>query len=265
VILYKAFLGAYVGCSLATKADQSREFNPEQDCLMSRENDLILAIENIMVDILSKCNRDHVVKWTTKYIEDKVTSGSATTKMNKIKDFLDSHYPNFYYAIAVQGDLGGFAANGYVSRKRTEDGDIYMSSGGSRMVVAISAYKSTCQLSEISKGTSKYGLGNNIPTDKCSRRQQIPIVYRNFEHYRTKHAVTMYAAYERGDKTSKGIEPCTGKVECNGGSSCTGYGPYVRCYDIKKYTNFFAVNQWKCDVKSNGRPSTGDKNCVFKA
>merc|ERR1719309_1217071 len=107
--------------------------------------------------------------------------------------------------------------------KRTEDGDIYMYSGGSTIAVAISTYKSTCQLSEISTGTSIYGLGWNIPTDKCRRRQQIPNVYKNFAHYRKKHAVTMYAVYERGAETFKGLYPC------------------------------------------QGRPSTGDKDCVFKA
>jgi len=263
VILYKAHLGAYVGCSLKAKADQS--FNPEKDCLLSDERDDILAIENIMVDFLSKCNRAHVVKWTTKYIEDQVTSGSATQKKDKIKDFLDSHYPNFYYAIVVQGNLGGFWANGKWMDKRTEDGDIYMYSGGSTIAVAISTYKSTCQLSEISTGTSIYGLGWNIPTDKCRRRQQIPNVYKNFAHYRKKHAVTMYAVYERGAETFKGLYPCQGRVECDGGRSCSGMGRYVRCQDVKQYTLFFAVNQWKCDVKSNGRPSTGDKDCVFKA
>jgi len=215
----------------------------------------------------TECDRAHVVKVTTKYIEDEVTSGSATEKMNKIKDFLDSHYPSCYYAIVVQGNSGGFCASGSISSKKTWDNDIYMRSGGSAIVVAISAYKSTCQLSEISTGTSWYGLGQNITkTEKCWRYQQIPIICENFKHYRTKHTVTMYALFLSGAaKTYKGLYPCQGRVECDGGTECSGGFLMETCTDVKQTTLFFAVNQWKCDVKSNGRPSTGDKDCVFQA
>merc|ERR1719419_280737 len=161
--------------------------------------------------------------------------------------------------------------------------EYFFSSGGGRrnaIVVAISAYKSTCQLSEISTGASKYGLGYDISTDKCRRYQQIPIMCENFKHYRTKHTVTMYALFLSGAaKTYKGLYPCQGTVECNGGMynaqlcalPCNGCPPLMcagcrgYCNYKKQYTEFFAINQWKCDVKSNGRPSTGDKDCVFKA
>jgi len=187
--------------------------------------------------------------------------------MNKIKDFLDSHYPSCYYAIVVQGNSGGFCASGSISSKKTWDNDIYMRSGGSAIVVAISAYKSTCQLSEISTGASKYGLGYDIPTDTCWRKKQIPKICENFKHYRTKHTVTMYALFLSGAaKTYKGLYPCQGKVRCYGGKKPILCAP-VKCLNIPAYMDveFFAVNQWKCDVKRNGRPSTGDKDCVFKA
>ena len=55
-----------------------------------------------------QCNKEHVKKWTNKYINENVKSGTAEQRKEKIKNFLDRYYPNFSYVIIVYGDVLGW-------------------------------------------------------------------------------------------------------------------------------------------------------------
>jgi len=188
----------------------------------------------------SSLRRLIVIKRTTKYIEEEVTSGTGEEKKDKIKAYIDTNYPSLYYAIAVQGESGGFAANG----------DIYMTSkDGYRIVVAIATVKSTCKLSAISTGRTYPGLGANVDSSTCRRNHQIAPIYGNFDYYKKHHTVSMYAVYASGSYAYKGLRPCVGTVPCD---FKTKKFDLVGHFVSTNTVHFIALNQWNCTMASNG-------------
>lgn len=262
--LLKATLGAYMGCTLATTAkleEQGKKFNKDTDCLMKTEKENIWTIKTEMTKILSKCNRDHVITWTRKYIKDKLTSGNGEEKKNKLKAFLDNAFPNIYYLIAVQGEKYDFKAYGDIHEKSTDRYSI---------LVDIATKKSTCQSSALSTSV----LGADFGATACNNLYNLSPIYKKFSSYYYSHVVSSYAVYAQGSYAYKGIRPCVGSVTCTRQVRCTSIGRRImmrfgmggmvgaqagkaimdllrKCPETRR-AHYIAVNQWKCNVARNG-------------
>jgi len=263
--LLKASLGAYMGCRLATLKEEG-EFNKDTDCLMKTEQENILTIQTIMTKILSKCNRDHVIMWTKKYIKEKLTSGTGEEKKNKLKAYLDKTFPNFYYLIAVQGEDFGFKAWG----------DIYEKSDKHNILVNIATKKSTCQSSSLSTTV----LGADFGEEACNNLHNLSPIYNKFNSYWSSHDVSSYAVYVEGSYAYKGIRPCVGSVTCTrqvrcvqgrrimmryfgGGIFGKAIADLLRECPQTRRAHYIAANQWKCNIVRNGAQME-KKNCKIQ-
>jgi len=227
-VMVNAYLGSYVGCVDGFKQRQEK-FNKTNDCTLEIIKKDMIDIEDTMTDYLSQCTHENAVKWTKAYIQTHVIkSGNGYEQKNKIQTFLDTYYPEYYYAIVAKVAYG-FTASG---------ADIYLTYSGRAVAVSMTTVKSFCDDSSITKGEVT-GIAQRISVDQRHDGIVMP-THRNLADYRLSHDLTMVAVYKQGTTVVKGLKACKGHVRV--WSTATS----------SRKVYYLAINQWKCSVDSRG-------------